>query len=262
MRSLYRVVKTPKDARRVKGEYEYPELKLKRAEPEKKDGKEDEKEVESEPSEEEKQLSVLGESLAKAEKILEAARKEAELIKNNAYEEGFTSGKQDGYSTGFESGMQEGAEEGRQSYMQKKQELEEMVKSYIEDVQLEKDKVLESYMDDLKEVALAIGEKIVKTSLRSDPRVVERMIIAATSKLRKSAWAKIYVGSMGESGTDVKADPRFLQELEHLSDNVKIVLMDGVEPGTCIVERPDEIIDVSVGTQLENIREIMNNARL
>lgn len=258
MRSLYRVVKTPAEARRVKGEYKYPELKLKSAASDKKD----EKGAKDEPSDEEKQLSVLGESLVKAEKILEAARKEAELIKNNAYEEGYTNGKQDGYSTGFESGMQEGVEEGRQSYEQKKQELEEVVKSYIEDVQLEKDKVLESYMDDLKEVALAIGEKIVKTSLRSDPRVVERMIIAATGKLRKSAWAKIYVGSMGEGGADVKADPRFLQELAHLSDNVKIVLMDGVEPGTCIVERPDEIIDVSVGTQLENIREIMNNARL
>ena len=190
MRSLYRVVKTPKEARRVKGEYEYPELKLRSAASEKKDEK-DEESGKPEPSDEEKQLSVLGESLVKAEKILEAARKGAELIKNNAYEEGYTNGKQDGYSTGF-----------------------------------------------------------------------EWMMIAATGKLRKSAWAKIYVGSMGEKGTDVKADPRFLQELEHLSDNVKIVMMDGVEPGTCIVERPDEIIDVSVGTQLENIREIMNNARL
>ncbi len=261
MRLLYRVVKTPKEARRVKGEYEYPELKLRSAASEKK-GEKDEESGKPEPSDEEKQLSVLGESLVKAEKILEAARKEAELIKNNAYEEGYTNGKQDGYSTGFESGMEEGVEEGRQGYLQKKQELEELVKSYIEDVQLEKDKILESYMDDLKEIALSIGEKIVKTSLRSDSRVVERMIIAATGKLRKSAWAKIYVGSMGEKGTDVKADPRFLQELEHLSDNVKIVMMDGVEPGTCIVERPDEIIDVSVGTQLENIREIMNNARL
>ncbi len=53
-----------------------------------------------------------------------------------------------------------------------------------------------------------------------------------------------------------------MQELSNLSDTVKVIIMDGEEPGTCIVERPDEIIDVSVGTQLENIREIMNNARI
>ncbi len=255
MRSLYRVVKTPAEAQRVEGEFKYPELK-------RKEKAAAETKAEEEAFEKEKELSAEEESLLQAAKILEAARAEAELIKNNAYEEGFTQGKQDGYNTGFDAGMQEGMEEGERGYVQKVQELEEAVKSYIEDVQLEKDKILESHMDDLKEIALAIGEKIVRISLKSDPRVVERMIIAATDKLRKSAWAKIYVGSMGGSGTDLKADPRFLQQLEHLSDNVKIVLMDGVEPGTCIVERPEEIIDVSVSTQLENIREIMNNARL
>lgn len=254
MRLLYRVMKTPGENRRVKGSYEYPELRNKKAVVT--------ENKEEEPSEEEKHLSVLGESLVQAEKILEAARIEAELIKNNAYEEGFTEGKQDGYNTGFDTGMREGMEEGQKGYMQKVTELEEVVKAYIEDVQLEKDKILESHMDDLKDIALAVGEKIVRISLKSDPRVVERMIIAATDKLRKTAWAKIYVGSMGENGTDFKADPKFLQQLEHLSDNVKIVLMDGVEPGTCIVERPEEIIDVSVSTQLENIREIMNNARI
>ena len=34
------------------------------------------------------------------------------------------------------------------------------------------------------------------------------------------------------------------------------------ESGTCIVELPNEIIDVSAGTQLENISGILENARL
>ncbi len=62
-----------------------------------------------------------------------------------------------------------------------------MFAAYIVDVERLKDKALEKYMDDLKEIALAIGEKIVRTSLRSNARVIERMILAATEKLKKSA---------------------------------------------------------------------------
>ena len=38
--------------------------------------------------------------------------------------------------------------------------------------------------------------------------------------------------------------------------------MDHEEAGTCIIELPDEIIDASVGTQIENIKDIINNARV
>ena len=121
--------------------------------------------------------------------------------------------------------------------------------------------MLDDYLQDLKEIALVIGEKIVRTSLRTNSNVVERMILASTEKLKKSAWAKIYIADAQE-GKSIQADAKSLKELSYLSDHIKIVVMDGMEPGTCIIERPDEIIDISVGTQLENIREIMNNAKL
>ncbi len=53
-----------------------------------------------------------------------------------------------------------------------------------------------------------------------------------------------------------------MQELSKLSDNVKIIMLEEEDAGTCIVELPDEVIDMSVKTQLENIKEILNNARL
>ncbi len=248
MRLLYRVVKGLSDAPGAEGAFIYPKLE---------GVKESEKKQET-SLEDGREMSVIGESLIQAEKILNAARNEAENIKKGAYEKGFAEGRQTGYDEGFRSG----SEEGKRIYAQKAEELGQEVKACIEDVQVKKDKALDVYMDDLKDVAMAVGEKIVMTSLKSDSRVVEKMIVAATDKLRKSTWAKIYVGTGKDAGADIKADPGFLKELEHLSDNVKIIVMEGAEPGTCIVERPEEIIDVSVGTQLENIREIMNNARL
>ena len=43
---------------------------------------------------------------------------------------------------------------------------------------------------------------------------------------------------------------------------MKIVMMEEAEEGTCIIEMPNEIIDASAATQLENVKDILNNARL
>lgn len=265
---MYRVVKTSECPDDIRSAFEYPVFNVKKepqviVEPqppeEPEDSNEEEQEIDAKREEEERQWrSRMDEMMREAEKHLEDARQEAEQIRKDAYEEGFAQGQ----SAGYEAGFQQGEAEGISDYQKKIDELEDMFAACILDVERLKDKTLEKYMDDLKEIALAIGEKIVRTSLRSNARVIERMILAATEKLKKSAWAKIYIGSTRESGKDINADPKFLQELSNISDTVKVIIMDGEELGTCIVERPDEIIDVSVGTQLENIREIMNNARI
>jgi len=115
-------------------------------------------------------------------------------------------------------------------------------------------------LDDLKDISLAIGEKIVQTSLKSSSEVVKKMIIAATEKLKKTAWAKIYV-AQSNSEMELKGDDQLLRELAKLSDNVKIVVMEEADPGTCIIELPHEIIDISANVQMENIRDILTNAR-
>lgn len=204
---------------------------------------------------------ILQEKLREAEEILKKTRQEAEIIREEARKKGFEEGKKTGYGVGLTEGIEEGRNEGYLEYEKKAEELEESLAVFVKDAEKAKQKMLDEYLQDLKEIALVIGEKIVRTSLRANGDVVERMILASTEKLKKSAWAKIYIDD-AQDGKRIQADSKFLQELSYLSDHIKIVMMDGMEPGTCIIERPDEIIDISVGTQLENIREIMNNARL
>ncbi|HAX52596.1 MAG TPA: hypothetical protein DCX82_11760, partial [Lachnospiraceae bacterium] len=103
--------------------------------------------------------------------------------------------------------------------------LQKQLAEDIKEVENAKEKLLEQYIDDLKNIALAIGEKIVQTSLKSSSEVVERMILSATGRLKKSAWAKIYIGK-GQETIDVRGDVKFLQELSKLSDNVKIIMLE------------------------------------
>lgn len=201
--------------------------------------------------------NIMDEAQQQAEKIIREAEKKAKQIIEEAWQKGYDQGEQEGYKAGAVKAM----EEDRERFNEEMELLQLKIAQYISDVTAEKEKLLEKYIDDLKNIALSIGEKIVQTSLKSSEKVIERMILAATEKLKKASWAKIYIGS-GKVPMDIQGDPEFLRSISKLADNVKVIMMDQEEPGTCIVELPDEIIDISVGTQLENIREILNNARL
>ncbi|MGO5053702.1 FliH/SctL family protein [Lachnospiraceae bacterium LCP25S3_G4] len=200
---------------------------------------------------------LIGEALEKAQTILNAAREQAEELKKEAYETASRTGYDDGYQQGYQK-----AYEDHQALMEKewKQFEEDMIDS-INEMEVQKAKVLETHMNDLKNICVTIAEKVIKTSLKSSDEIIKRMIVSATEKLKKSQWAKIYI-----AGTDstrmVKGDSDLLHSLAHLSDNIKVIVMDNEEEGNCIIELPNEIIDVSVNTQLQNIKDILNDARL
>ena len=192
-----------------------------------------------------------------AGEITEKAREEAERIRAEA--------KEAGYQEGFEEGFSEGK---KKAYIDHKAELDLRLEEFqstmkvtIERVTEEKDRILDRYMDDLKKITLTIAEKIIQTSLKSSGEIIKRMIAAAAGKLKKTQWVKIYV-SQKDAGMMIQGDVGLLNELSHISGNIKIISMDHAEDGTCIIELPEEIIDVSVNTQIENIKGILNNARL
>lgn len=232
-------------------EFEFP-LPEKTIEPEKPE--EEPEPEEEEPSEEELRLQEM---IWKAEAMLERAKEDADEIRREAYEKGFAEGCEEGRRVG----KRQAWEEEQEAIKTEIQKLQAEVAQYVADMTHQKEKVLEEYLDDLKNISLAIGEKIVQTSLKSSSEVIKRMIIAATEKLKKTAWAKIYVAKTSED-MEIQGDAQLLRELAKLSDNVKIVIMEDTEPGTCIIELPQEIIDISTGAQMENIRDILNNARL
>ena len=208
--------------------------------------------------------NAFKESMRMADEIVERAKIEAERIKKETYEKAW----KNGYDVGIEEGRKQGEtyayrdsmEEYNSKFVEKIQAVEDAIARYVSDMEIEKEKILEKYIDNLRDISIAIGEKIVKTSLKSSEDVVKRMILAATEKLKKTAWAKIYIAGI-KDGDSIKGDAEFLHSLSKLSDNVKIVVLDDEEPGTCLIELPNEIIDVSFQSQLENIREILHNAR-
>lgn len=200
---------------------------------------------------------MLEEARKRAGEILEQARMESEKICKQAFEEA----RLQGYETGYEQGRQEACDEHTARLCKDIARYEEEIVQTIEEVGMIKSRVIEELINDLKNISMTVAEKIIKTSLSSSEEIIKRMILSATDKLKKSQWAKIYI-SASDSTRMVSGDAALIRELGNLSNNIKIIAMDGEEEGTCIIELPDEIIDASVNTQLQNIRDILNNARL
>lgn len=202
-------------------------------------------------------IGIFEEAIAQAEEILEKAREEAKNIHRRAEEEG----RQTGYENGYEEGSKKAYADHKIKLDYEMDQFLQEMKESIEEVTQKKQLILDRYIDDLKRVTLAIAEKVIQTSLKSSGEVVKRMILAATSKLKKTQWAKVYITKSSLS-IPLQGDVALLKELNHLSENIKLIAMESEEEGTCIIELPEEVIDASVSTQLENIRDILNNARL
>lgn len=188
--------------------------------------------------------------------ILREAGIQAEQMKKAAIEEGC----KDGYAQGYKEGREEADKEQREYLRHQEEEFKRDMEQAMASISLAKEKSLRNYLEELKDCSIAIAEKVIHISLRSSGEVIKRMLIAETEKLKKTAWVKIY---MEKTDYDmmVRADVDVISELTRLSDNIKFVVMDKEDSGNCIIEMPEEIIDISVDTQMENIREILGNIR-
>ena len=201
-----------------------------------------------------------------ADAILADAEKEANELKEKAMadvqaelEQLRKVAREDGYNMGFAQGVAEGR-------LQAKTQLEEMaaaqeheVQRFLKEAVHLRDKLLDESKQDLKELALAIAEKVIRVSLKSSGSILVKMIESATAKRRRCEWVQVYIADC-----DVRANAETIPELveagNRLSDRVRVIPMADDESGTCIIEMPDEIIDASVSTQLDNLRGIVSNA--
>lgn len=202
-------------------------------------------------------VDIFEDAIRQAEEITGQAREEAEIIRAQAREEGH----QAGYDAGFQEGYQKAYDDYQKELEQQILAFKAELKNTVEEVTIKKEAILEKYIDDLKKITLTIAEKVIQTSLKTSGEIIKRMIVSAAGKLKKTQWVKIYV-SQEDAGLMIQGDVGLLNELSHLSGNIKIIAMEHAEDGTCIIELPEEIIDVSVNTQMENIKGILNNARL
>ncbi len=200
-----------------------------------------------------------------AQAILADARQEAEKYKEEArlaleqeQEEVRKKAREEGYSQGFAQGMADAMQEAKLQREQMAVQQTREVKEFLEQAARERDRIFDDSREELKDLAVAIAEKVIRVSLRGCGDILRRMVEAATDKHKRCEWAHIYVADCDVRGS-ASTIPELTAALRHISSRVRVTPMADDESGTCIVEMPDVILDASVSTQLGNIREVLSN---
>lgn len=217
-------------------------------------------EPEPEPEPEESPISfaqiqaeaILAEARQDAERILKQARDDADKEAENV----FAKAREEGYQEGYVAGMAQAAQESKAAREEQARRQEEEVHRFMEQAGVALDRQMDQSVDDLRDLALAVAEKVVCVSLKSSADVISRMIQTAIDKRKKKEWVHIYISECDAKRlTQIPAS--LSAALSALSDRVRIIPMSDDESGTCIIEMPDEIVDASAATQLNNLRTIL-----
>ena len=202
---------------------------------------------------------ILRDAERRAEELLETARREAREQSAAILEESRQAGLEAGRAEGVALGVQQALEEGRQERERQAQAQAAEVARFLERAGQAMDRQMDDNVEELRDLALAIAEKVVSVSLKSSSEVICRMIQAAIDKRKRREWVHIYIAEC-DAKQLVKLPQSLVSALSALSGRVRIIPMADDEAGTCIIEMPDEIIDASAATQLNNIRSLLSDA--
>jgi flagellar assembly protein FliH len=122
----------------------------------------------------------------------------------------------------------------------------------------EKKALEEKHLEGMKELSLAVAEKVIGMNLESQSDVIRQMIVSSLDNSKATQWIKIHISGF-DAERYFEIEQELLESVRHISDFVKVEVVEGAERGTCIIEMPDKIIDASINTQLGNIRNMLEN---
>lgn len=217
------------------------------------------------PKKESEAEQTIGFAAVQAQKIVEDAEQRARELKEERLREAQAEIEQareearaEGYRQGYAEGLAKADVEAKSKLdAQRKAEAQEIAE-FLKKATLAREELIRETRGELCELSVTIAEKVIHISLKSSSEVIARMIQVVTEKMKRREWVHIYVGGC-DAPALAEITPELTVALASLSDHIRIIPMADDESGTCIIEMPDEIIDASVSTQLQNIRDIIHD---
>lgn len=88
---------------------------------------------------------------------------------------------------------------------------------------------------------------------------MQSIVLNALDSYRNQSWVRIYVSNQTATVL-LKADNNIVQELQGVSDNVKVIAVSNMNDGDCVLEMPDQVIEAGVDSQLRKIRNAIDTA--
>ena len=176
--------------------------------------------------------------------VIEKANKECAILKEKAKAEGF----------------KEGYDEGKKQSLEKCRKYVDASAQLLSDINSHKDAYFLDNENEMRETMCEMLEKITGEELKVNPEVIESIIGNAAKSFRNSDYIKISL-AQGEVSKELKTDAKLIKQIIPYIKDIEIEILPDAEDGTVILDNGEEILDASVPTQLEFLKEIMKNTR-
>lgn len=206
--------------------------------------------------------TIIKDATNEALRIINTAKRNAQFeiadIKKRGYEEGYNAGFEIGKNKGYDEGYEIGLDNIKvELYKINENKLNE-INCMLEEIEKQKQSVISKYESEISKLSLSIAEKILRQKIELKDNAVSRIIESVIKDYKNVEWVKIYISDKDDI-IAIEADKSLINELQKISNDVKIEVKKDLDEGSCIIETPAGIVDASVDTQLNNLKEILLN---
>jgi len=146
------------------------------------------------------------------------------------------------------------AKEGYKEGLEKAQSDIEQVKTAIENFLKAKQEVFEYIAPDILEISIDIARKIVKHEIEQNPEIVLATILDVLKNISQDE-AKITIKVNPEQLVLTKNSIPEIIALTELETKIHVLADESIDVGSCIVLTSNGVVDATVNTQLEIIKE-------
>lgn len=188
--------------------------------------------------------TITAEAKAATMAVMEKAKRECAMLKEQARKEGYD----------------EGFAEGKKDSLDKYEKYIDASGRLLAEINSRKEAYYVSSEEEMRQTVFELVNKIVRTELKINPQVVEGLIAEAARNFRNSDYIKITLAEDGITER-FRTDEKLVKDIIPFIPEVEIELDEDAEEGTVIVDNGSEIVDAGVPTQLEFLKEIMRTTR-
>lgn len=188
--------------------------------------------------------TITAEAKAATMAVMEKAKRECAMLKEQARKEGYD----------------EGFAEGKKDSLDKYEKYIDASGRLLAEINSRKEAYYVSAEEEMRQTVFELVNKIVRTELKINPQVIEGLIADAAKNFRNSDYIKITLAEDGITER-FRTDEKLVKDIIPFIPEVEIELDEDAEEGTVIVDNGSEIVDAGVPTQLEFLKEIMRTTR-
>ncbi|HWP79432.1 MAG TPA: FliH/SctL family protein [Candidatus Acidoferrum sp.] len=187
-------------------------------------------------------------SADKVSAILKAARDEAAQMLTAANKE-VKALWEEARALGYEEGKMQAIADANLEIGETVSEISALLSSLEE----QKAGMLRNYEGKIRDLAISVAKKVIQTEMDQHNEVFLNIYKGAAQELRDQEWIRLSVSDMQVQFATENADT--LMSLVQGAKHIEIVGLPEAPAGTCILETPTGIVDASLDTQMDKIKD-------